>query len=103
MATSRSEETEADAREVDLPDGALTVPDDATQAEAAAIAAAVGAHLRDQATAAVAAGSGEDSADRTPDGWAFAGRREALAGDPGRSPGGVPTDRWAAAARLDNL
>ena len=111
MATSRSEpETEGEDPEADdpetvaLPGGVLSVPADATAAEAAAIATAVGAHLRDrQAAALAAAEAADDDDDRTPTGWAFAGRREALTGAPGRVQTGEPTDKWAAAARLNGL
>jgi len=109
MATSRSEpdaEAKADpgAEAVAVPGGTVSVPADATPSEAAAIAAAVGAHLRDRQAAALAAEAAEaDDGDRTPTGWAFAGRREALTNDPGRTAAGEPTDRWAAAARLNGL
>ena len=91
MATSHSEPT------VEVPGGGtLSLPADATAAEAAAIAVAVGAHLQDRQAAALAAAD-----DRGPTGWAFAGRQEALTGAPGRTTGAEPTDRWAAAARLN--
>ena len=107
MATSRSEpDGEADAEAVSVPgaDGTLAVPADASAAEAAAIAAAVGAHLQDRQAAALAAAEAAETADdRAPTGWAFAGRREALTGAPGRVQRSEPTDRWAAAARLNRL
>ena len=98
MATSHSEPT------VEVPGGGtLSLPADATAAEAAAIAVAVGAHLQDRQAAALAAAETAADDDRGPTGWAFAGRQEALTGAPGRTTGAEPTDRWAAAARLNGL
>ncbi|MFT4949600.1 MAG: hypothetical protein ACI9CA_001740 [Natronomonas sp.] len=98
MATSHSEPA------VEVPGGGtLSLPADATAAEAAAIAVAVGAHLQDRQTAALAAAEATEGDDRAPRGWAFAGRREALTGTPGRTTGAEPTDRWAVAARLNGL
>jgi hypothetical protein len=78
----------------------LDVPDDATADEAAAIAAAVGAHLRDRAVAAAASGEDDDRG-WTGRRWAFAGRLGALGGRTARVPGAAPTDDWTAAARSD--
>jgi hypothetical protein len=82
--------------------GRLELPAEATPAEAAAIAAAVGAHLRDQRAAAAAAGEDESP---TWDGkrWQFAGRIEALSGVLRRVPREAPTDEWTAAGRLETL
>jgi len=75
------------------------IPESATPDEAAAIAAAVGAHLRDRRTVAVAAAATEaDDEGLSP--WGLAGRREALTGDPGRPPAGAPSDRWTTLTRL---
>jgi len=106
MATSRSEEP---AEEADGPaptdaaalDGALTVPDDATDEEAAAIAAAIGAHLRAQEAAAAAADEAEPSWDG--DRWSFAGRLRGLQGRAGRVPRSAPTDAWTASGRSDRF
>jgi len=105
MATSRSEEAgEPDERpptDAAALDGALTVPDDATDEEAAAIAAAIGAHLRAQEAAAAAAADADPSWDG--DRWAFAGRLRGLQGRAGRVPSGVPTDAWTASGRTDRF
>jgi hypothetical protein len=77
MATSRSE---------------LRIPDTATEEEAAAIAAAVAAHL--------AAEDGEASEE------SWDGKRWALAARPGvsgRVPRSAPTDAWTAAGRADRF
>ncbi|WP_317987379.1 hypothetical protein [Haloprofundus halobius] len=80
----------------------LVIPADADPQEAAAIAAVVGAHLRDQQAAAAAAAS--DAAE-TWDGsrWRFAGRVDALQGRSVRVPDGAPTDAWTAAGRTDRF
>ena len=80
----------------------LDLPDDADDEEAAAIAAAVGAHVRDGYLAAAAAG---EATVETWDGdrWAFAGRIEALQGRSVRIPRGAPTDAWTAAERTDRF
>lgn len=105
--SGRSADGDADAGadgEVTVSDVAagLSVPDDADDAEAAAIAAAVAAHIRDGELAAAAAAS--DDAE-TWDGkrWAFAGRLEGVSGRSGRVPDGAPTNAWAAAARADRF
>lgn len=82
---------------------ALSIPDDADSDEAAAIAAVVGAHLRDQA--ALAAASEEESVE-TWDGkkWTFAGRVDGLQGRrSARVPDGAPTDAWTASGRTDRF
>ena len=82
----------------------LTLPDDADDDEAAAIAAAVGAHLRDRDVAAAAAGEGEAAGETWQDRkWAFVGRVESLQGRRTRVPDGVPTDGWAASGRTDRF
>jgi hypothetical protein len=80
----------------------IDVPDDATDEETAAIAAAVGAHLRDQQAAAAAAAA--EPAD-TWDGerWTFAGRIAGLQGRSVRVPASTPTDGWTAAGRTDRF
>ena len=103
MATSRSEP--ADMIELPSVDGALALPADATPDEAAAIAAAVGAHLRDQRAAAVAAAAAAEDEEPSWDHkrWQFAGRREAQGKRGRRVTAGTPTDAWTAAGRLDGL
>ena len=85
----------------------VTIPESATPEEAAAIAAAVGAHLRDQRAAATAAAAAAAAADEEPtwDGrrWAFAGRLEGIGDDSKRVPHGTPTDPWTAAGRAERF
>ncbi|WP_224449244.1 acc operon protein [Haloprofundus salilacus] len=80
----------------------LLVPANADDAEAAAIAAAVGAHLRDQQVAAAAAAS-ESAETWEGERWRFAARVDALQGRSVRVPDGAPTDAWTAAGRTDRL
>ena len=84
-----------------LPDDvSLSIPPSASPEETAAIAAVIGAHLRDSelATAAASAGDSWDG-----DRWSFAGRLAVLRGRPNRVPNGAPTDPWAAAGRSDRF
>ncbi|USZ77676.1 acc operon protein [Halorussus vallis] len=78
----------------------IDVPEDATDEEAAAIAAAIGAHLRAQEAAAAAAAEAEAETwdDKR---WGFAGRLRGLQGRAARVPRGAPTDAWAASGRTD--
>jgi len=87
-----------------IDDGTLSIPPTATPEEAAAIAAAVGAHIRDQRLAAIAAAAATDEG-ITWDGnrWQFAGRTEALSGTSRRVPREAPTDEWTAAGRTEGL
>ncbi|MFB6131428.1 MAG: hypothetical protein ABEJ28_11490 [Salinigranum sp.] len=101
--TSTGEEATADV--VPLEE-ALSLPADATPAEAAAIVAAVGAHLRDRQTAAAAvAAAAVRNGEPTWDGerWRFAGRIEGTRRRSVRVPRGAPTDAWAAAGRADRF
>jgi hypothetical protein len=116
MAT---DSTEADAdpidRDADAPEGetadptdavldGLTVPDDAGDAEAAAIAAAVAAHLRDgELAAAAAAADGEADEGWAGERWSFAGRVDRLTNRSVRVPETAPTDPWTAAGRADRF
>lgn len=80
----------------------LAIPDDANDEEAAAIAAAIGAHIRDQELAA--AGGGETSDDWDGERWTFAGRLDAtVPGKRRRVPQDTPTDAWTAAGRSDRF
>ena len=82
---------------------ALSIPDDADSDEAAAIAAVVGAHLRDQAALAAAA-EGESAETWEGKKWAFAGRVDGLQGRrSARVPDGAPTDEWTASGRTDRF
>ncbi|MFC5366389.1 acc operon protein [Salinirubrum litoreum] len=98
-----SEETpERDPVQAALAD-ALSIPDDADSDEAAAIAAVVGAHLRDQAALA-AASEGEAVETWTEKKWTFAGRIDGLQGRRSvRVPDGAPTDAWTASGRTDRF
>jgi hypothetical protein len=79
---------------------ALDVPDDATDDEAAAIAAVVAAHLRDlEAQAATE----DDEETWTGEKWSFAGRLRSTRGHAARVPDGAPTDAWAASGRTDRF
>ncbi|WP_137290135.1 hypothetical protein [Natronorubrum halophilum] len=89
---------EADA----LSDVELTLPDDADAEEAAAIVAAIGAHLHDHALAvAAAAASGEETWDGKR--WSFAGRVRAQQHRTVRVPRESPTDPWSASGRTDRF
>ena len=102
-AEDRENSEDAEAVEATALDGAdLLIPDDATDGEAAAIAAAIGAHIRAQEIAAAAAQSDDEE---TWDGkrWAFAGRLRGLQGRAGRVPRGTPMDAWAASGRTDRF
>jgi acetyl-CoA/propionyl-CoA carboxylase, PccX subunit len=85
-----------------LPEGVdLELPADADSEEAAAIVAAIGAHLHDQALAAAAAAEDDEGwEDRR---WAFAGRVRAQQRRDVRVPLDAPTDPWSAAGRTDRF
>ncbi len=78
----------------------VTLPPDATSAEAAAIVAAVSAHLSDLERAASMDDTEGDWAGKR---WAFAGRLNAQQGKSARVPLGAPTDPWSAASRADRF
>ncbi|WP_323675841.1 acc operon protein [Halorubellus sp. PRR65] len=80
---------------------ALSIPADADDAEAAAIAAAVGAHLTDLERAAAAGGG--DEASWTDRKWSYAGRLAGVQGRSARVPDGAPTDAWTASGRTDRF
>ena len=79
---------------------ALDVPDDATADEAAAIAAVVGAHLRDQELEAAGEADEETWQDRK---WSYAGRLRSTRGRSARVPDGAPTNAWTASGRVDRF
>lgn len=89
-------------RVVEVAGTRVSLPPDAAADEAAAIVAAVGAHLRDREAAAAAA-AGEETDDWDGDRWRFAGRLATTAGGGGRVPRGAPTDDWTAASRRDRF
>ena len=81
----------------------ITIPENADPDEAAAIVAAIGAHMRDQEAAAAAA-EGDDEETWQGEQWTFAGRIEGLQGRSiRRVPDGAPTDAWTAASRADRF
>jgi len=81
----------------------LSIPDDADDAEAAAIAAAVAAHVRDGERAAAAAAAGDDEPDWEGERWSFASRVDRLQNRSVRVPVDAPTDPWTAAGRADRF
>jgi hypothetical protein len=86
-----------------MDDDALSIPDRASDAEAAAIAAAVEAHLAAEraAVAALESSAKEDSWNGRR--WAFAGRLEATGDRTLRVPMQAPTDPWTAAGRSERF
>ncbi|WP_049970381.1 hypothetical protein [Haladaptatus cibarius] len=83
MATSRSEDVE------------LSIPPNASEEEAAAIAAAINAHLQDQRAAA----ESDEEPDWNGKRWQFAGKVSQLQNRNVRVPRDAPTDAWSAAGR----
>jgi len=82
----------------------LGVPESATPAEAAAIAAAVEAYLDAERTSHGGEGGDDDGrADWSGDRWRFRGRVEALQSRSVRVPAGAPTDPWRAAGRTERF
>jgi len=109
MATDASEQNEAAAdgsvppSDAPVLDG-LSIPDHADDAEAAAIAAAVAAHLRDgERVAAAAAAAADNKPDWEGKRWSFAGRVDRLQNRSVRVPVDAPTDPWTAAGRADRF
>ena len=87
-----------------LDDPTLDVPPAATREEAAAIAAAIGAHLQDQEVAAATAASAADAEeDWNGTRFKYAGRLETVTGTARRVPRNAPTDGWTTAGRLEGL
>ncbi|MHC3437384.1 hypothetical protein ACYJ1Y_04600 [Natrialbaceae archaeon A-gly3] len=96
--------TEADADESesveDVLEGvSLSIPATATEEEAAAIAAAIGAHLRDLELAATTADVETWDGKR----WSFAGRLKSQQSRSARVPLNAPVDPWSAAGRTDRF
>ncbi|MEF8799494.1 MAG: acc operon protein [Halolamina sp.] len=79
----------------------LTLPPDADENEAAAIVAAIGAHIRDQEAEAAAAEREEESWEDKR--WAFAGKVASLQRRTVRVREGTPADAWSAAGRSKRL
>jgi len=86
--------------DVQVPQEHLILPESATDEEAAAIAAAIGAHLQDRAAAAAATA---DDGGRTEQPWTLVGRIEARGGTASHVPAVAPADAWTVAARQDRL
>ena len=82
---------------------AAAIPDDADDDEAAAIAAAMSAHLADRERAALADEDVSETPSWAGERWRFAGRLRALGGRSARVTLGAPTDPWSAAGRADRL
>lgn len=76
----------------------IEIRDDATDAEAAAIAAV----LR-QVTAEAAQSAAAEEPAETHDPWRFAGRIDGLQSRRVRIPTGAPNDAWSAAGRADRF
>lgn len=81
----------------------LSIPAGASDQEAAAIAAAVEAHLATQRAALAAMDSSENDDSWAGRRWTFAGRLEATMARTIRVPVEAPTDPWTAAARSDRF
>ena len=84
----------------------LSLPDDASDEEAAAVAAAVAAHLHDgeRAAAALAAAAGESESTWDGEKWTFAGRVAATSGRRvDRVADGAPREKWTAAGRVERF
>ena len=98
--------TEADADEPESVEDALegvslSIPETASEEEAAAIAAAIGAHMRDLELAAAAAAADEETWDGKR--WSFAGRLKSQQSHSARVPLDAPIDPWSAAGRTDRF
>jgi len=100
MATSRSDGGAVDGGDVA---GRLVIPADASPSEAAAIAAAIGAHVNDRQAAAAAEAAGDDEGTWDGKRFRFAGRLEGLTGRSARVPRTAPTDEWTATGRRDRF
>ena len=94
--------TDSRSEEIGTGDPVAAIPDDADSSEAAAIAAVLGAHLRDEAAAAAEAAA-DDEPSWDGDRWQFAGRVSQLQHRDVRVSLDAPTDPWVAAGRTDRL
>jgi len=84
-----------------MPDPSVSVPEAAAPDEAAAIVAAVEAHLAAERDAVAAADGTDDT--WTGRRWTFSGRIEATQSRTVRVPTDAPTDAWTAAGRTDRF
>jgi hypothetical protein len=84
-------------------DTRVTIPPTASEDEAAALVAAVGAHIRDREAAAAAAAAAASEPSWNEQRWAFMGRLAATDGRKRRVPEGAPRDAWTAAGRADRF
>ncbi len=82
------------------PERVLNIPDDATVEEAAAIAAAIGAHLHDRERLAASGGEVERWEGKR---WQFSGRMRNQQSRYVRVPTSAPTNAWSAAGRTDRF
>ncbi|WP_435095175.1 acc operon protein [Halarchaeum sp. P4] len=83
----------------------VDAPESASAEEAAAVVAAIEAHLSEQRArlAAAARAARQDEPSWDGEKWRFAGRLEAIGAEGGRVPDGAPTDAWSAAGRADRF
>jgi hypothetical protein len=81
--------------------GVLSVPERATPPQAAAIAAAVGAHIRDQEAALAHEADTDEEVTWDGERFAFAGRLDGLSGHGRSVPAEAPTDKWTTTGRRD--
>ncbi|WP_424018631.1 acc operon protein [Halorientalis pallida] len=108
MATSRSEMADENppaeaGAEALLAAVDAALADDADADEAAAVAAAIGAHMRDQELAAAAAADGDDGPNWADGKWEFASKVARKRRRSVRVPTDAPKDPWAAAGRTDRM
>jgi len=94
-----TDETAPEEPAAETPDIEVSIPDDATEAEAAAISAAISAHITDrQRAAAAAAAAAASSSVEHVDDWKLAGRLERFGKR--RRPKNVERgEEWKAAGR----
>ena len=97
--------TSEDVRDDALVDAIAQALPSASDDEAAAIAVAIGAHVRDseRAAAAAAASSGSEEPDWDGREWTFPGRIEATQHRTIRIRDDAPGDEWTAAGRTDRM
>jgi hypothetical protein len=102
---SGRERPPAEATTVPTEIGRVTLPAEAGPEEAAAIAAAIAAHVRDTEVALAAAAHSTERHTWTGRRWSFAGRVRAVQGRSPRRrvPDGTPEDAWTAAGRTDRF